>query len=161
MPKVKALRAWRDQSGALKPVMTARRASAVAALGNRFGTSQTPLHFARRANAAERRGALQGWVVIDAEWSQDGGYPQRTGFTAEEPSLRWRFAWAWNGPDEKGGADGHHYHQPRPHEPWEARVCTGGSHVFAPAGKLGLFALNKEDGSVAWQFKGGTAKSLS
>jgi hypothetical protein len=91
-----------------------------------------------------------------AEWTQDGGNAQRTGFTPEEPAMPWRFAWVWNGPDEKGGTDGHHYHQLRPHEPWEARVCTGGSYVFAAAGKLGLYALKKTDGGFAWQFQGGT-----
>jgi outer membrane protein assembly factor BamB len=103
-----------------------------------------------------------GWAALSshaAEWRQDGGNAQRTGFTPEEPALPWRFAWAWNGPDEKGGTGAHHYHQPRPHEPWEARVCTGGPHVFAPAGKLGLYALKKTDGNVAWQFQGGTCNA--
>jgi hypothetical protein len=98
-------------------------------------------------------------TIHATEWSQDGGNAQRTGFTPEEPALPWRFAWSWNGPDEKGGATGHHYHQPRPHEPWEARVCTSGPHVFAPAGKLGLYALKKTDGGVAWQFQGGTCNA--
>ena len=89
------------------------------------------------------------------EWSQDGGNAQRTGFTTEEPAMPWKFAWSWNGPDEKGGTGAHQYHQPKPHEPWEARVCTGGAHVFASAGKRGLFALKKSDGSVAWQFSDG------
>jgi hypothetical protein len=31
--------------------------------------------------------------------------------------------------------------------------------VFAPAGKLGLYALKKTDGSVAWQFQGGTCNA--
>jgi outer membrane protein assembly factor BamB len=98
-------------------------------------------------------------VIRGAEWAQDAGNAQRTGFTPEEPALPWRFAWTWNGPDEKGGTGAHHYHQPRPHEPWEARICTGGSHVFAPAGKLGLYALNKTDGIVAWQFQGATCNA--
>ena len=93
------------------------------------------------------------------DWPQDGGNAARTGFTPEEPALPWKFAWSWNGPDAKGGTNAHQYHQPKPHEPWEARVCTGGPHVFAPAGKPGLYALKKMDGSVAWQFTGGTCNA--
>jgi len=94
-----------------------------------------------------------------AEWSQDGGNAQRTGFTPEEPALPWLLAWTLNGPDGKGGTTAHHYHQLRPHEPWEARICTGGAHVYAPAGKPGLYALRKTDGSVAWQFQDGTCNA--
>ena len=84
-----------------------------------------------------------------ADWPQDAGNAQRTGWTAEEPELPWEFAWVWNTPEAPGG---HRYHQPAPHEPWEARVVVGGGKVFAPAGELGLFALRVPDGSVAWQF---------
>lgn len=91
-----------------------------------------------------------------ADWAQDGGNAQRTGYTTEEPLMPWKSAWSWNGPDAKGGSGNHRYHQPAPHEPWEARVCAGGGYVFAPAGAQGLYALKTTDGSVAWQFKGGT-----
>ena len=94
-------------------------------------------------------------VLASEEWAQDGGNAQRTGCTAEEPELPWKFLWAWNGPDENGGTSGHKYHQPRPYSPWEARVCVGGGLVFAPAGVQGLYALRTEDGSVAWHFTKG------
>jgi hypothetical protein len=90
------------------------------------------------------------------DWPQDLGNAQRTGYTAESPQWPWTFAWTWNGPDGQGGTNGHRYHQPRPHDPWEARIAVGGGLVFAPAGKLGLYALRVKDGSVAWQFTNGT-----
>ena len=90
------------------------------------------------------------------DWPQDGGNAQRTGYTAESPQWPWTFAWTWNGPDPQGSTNAHRYHQPRPHEPWEARIAVGAGLVFAPAGELGLFALRVKDGSVAWQFTNGT-----
>ena len=101
------------------------------------------------------------WSALAArgEWHQDGGDAQRTSFTAEEPELPWTLAWTWNGPDARGGAGGHRYHQPQPHTPWEARICTGGTHVYAPAGTNGLFALRKTDGTVAWQFREGACEA--
>lgn len=93
--------------------------------------------------------ALSSAFVHAADWPQDAGNAQRTGWTAEESALPWEFAWMWNTPDAPGG---HRYHQPAPHEPWEARVIVGGGLVFVPAGKLGLFALRVADGSVAWHF---------
>ncbi len=93
---------------------------------------------------------------MPTDWPQDGANSGRTGWISQEPQLPWRFAWSWNGPDERGGAGGHRYHQPKPHEPWEARICAGGGMVFAPAGSEGLYALNAADGRVAWQFTKGT-----
>ena len=102
------------------------------------------------------------WLVLlvalrvgAADWAQDAGNVQRTGFTSEAPSWPWTFAWTWNGPDANGGTNAHRYHQPAPHQPWEARIAVGGGWVFAPAGELGLFALRVSDGSVAWQFTNG------
>lgn len=79
------------------------------------------------------------------EWIQDGHDGQRTGVTPEEPSTPWTFAWAFNGPDAQGGAAGHIYDAPK-----EARIVTGGAHIYVPAGSKGIFALRKTDGSVAW-----------
>ncbi len=90
------------------------------------------------------------------DWPQDGANAQRAGYTAESPQWPWKFAWTWNGPDAQGGTNAHRYHQPQPHEPWEARICVGAGLVFAPAGELGLYVLRVKDGSVAWQFTNGT-----
>lgn len=86
------------------------------------------------------------------EWTQDGHDAQRTGASPEEPVPPWTLAWTWNGPDAQGGTGGHFYHQPQPYVPWEARTCTGGSHVYVPAGSRGLYALRKTDGTPAWRF---------
>jgi len=90
------------------------------------------------------------------EWPQDAGNAQRTGYTAEEPSLPWALAWTFNGPDASGGTGGHFYHQPQPHVPWEARTVTGGGNIFVPASTQGLYALRKSDGTEVWHFAGGT-----
>jgi hypothetical protein len=97
--------------------------------------------------------------LLLADWPQDGGNAQRTGWTDEEPALPWKFAWAWNGPDAKGGASEHRHHQPEKHRPWEARVCAGGGYVLAPSGKSGLFALRAGEGTIAWQFNGGICQA--
>ena len=97
---------------------------------------------------------VQGALADD--WPQDGGNAQRTACTPEEPGGPWKFAWAWNGPDSQGGAGRHHYHQPEPYIPFEARTCLGGGLIYAPAGEQGLFALRLADGTVAWHFQGGT-----
>jgi outer membrane protein assembly factor BamB len=86
------------------------------------------------------------------EWTQDGHDAQRTGASPEEPVPPWTLRWTWNGPDAQGGTGGHFYHQPQPYVPWEARTCTGGSHVYVPAGSRGLYALRKADGTPAWRF---------
>lgn len=90
--------------------------------------------------------------LVAQEWTQDGHDAQRTGASLEEPVPPWTLAWTWNGPDAQGGTGGHFYHQPQPHVPWEARTCTGGSHVYVPAGSRGLYALRKSDGIPAWRF---------
>jgi len=97
--------------------------------------------------------------AVAQEWTQDAHDAQRTGYSPEEPLEPWTLAWTWNGPDASGGTGGHAYHQPRPYTPWEARTCTGGSHVYAPANANGLYALRKKDGSVAWRFTGGTCNA--
>jgi len=83
------------------------------------------------------------------------GGAQRTGYTPESPDWPWTFAWTWNGPDARGGTNAHRYHEPRPHEPWEARIAIVAGLVFVPAGDLGLYALRVKNGSVAWQFTNG------
>lgn len=93
------------------------------------------------------------------EWTQDGHDAQRTGCSPEEPLEPWKLLWTWNGPDAKGGTGGHTYHQPTPYVPWEARTCTGGGHVYVPAGSKGLYALRKSDGGVAWQYSGGACNA--
>lgn len=90
-----------------------------------------------------------------SDWPQDLGNAQRTAWTPESPATPWSFAWTWNGPDECGGPGGHFYHQPRRHEPWEARVIVATGLVFVPAGTHGLFALRLTDGTVVWRFSGG------
>ncbi|MBZ0297214.1 MAG: PQQ-binding-like beta-propeller repeat protein [Anaerolineae bacterium] len=79
------------------------------------------------------------------EWTQDAHDAQRTGYTAEEPLEPWTLLWTWNGPDEEGGTGNHFVNVPR-----EARTVTGGSNIYAPAGSLGLFALDKATGSETW-----------
>jgi outer membrane protein assembly factor BamB len=93
-------------------------------------------------------------VLAAQEWTQDGHDAQRTGYSPEEPVPPWTPAWTWNGPDAQGGTGGHFYHQPQAHVPWEARTCTGGRHVYVPAGSRGLYALRKTDGGVGWRFDG-------
>jgi hypothetical protein len=79
------------------------------------------------------------------EWFQDGHDAQRTGSISEEPTLPWTFLWSFNGPDASGSASAHLYDAPK-----EARIVTGGSNIFVPAGVKGLYALRKTNGSVAW-----------
>lgn len=100
-------------------------------------------------------------ACVAGDWPQDLGNAQRTGWTPESPSAPWTFAWTWNGPDERGGSGGHFHHQPRRHEPWEARVVVAAGHVFAPAGTNGLFALRLADGTVAWRFSGGACHAAA
>lgn len=78
-------------------------------------------------------------------WTQDGHDAQRTGSTSEEPVGPWTFAWAWNGPDAAGGTRDHLYDASP-----EARTVVGGGYVFAPAGALGLYALDVSTGAPAW-----------
>lgn len=83
-------------------------------------------------------------AAID-EWTQDGHDGQRTGSTSEEPVTPWTFQWSFNGPDANGGTANHQYDAPK-----EARVVTGGAHIYVPAGSRGLYALRKTNGTVAW-----------
>ena len=80
-----------------------------------------------------------------SEWTQDAHDAQHTGYTQEVPQTPWTLAWTWNGPDSNGGTGGHFYDAPR-----SARTVTGGSYVYVPAGKEGLYALKKSDGSEGW-----------
>lgn len=79
------------------------------------------------------------------EWTQDGHDAQRTGVTSEEPVLPWTYLWSFNGSDATGSASAHKYDAPK-----EARIVTGGSYVYVPAGIKGLYALSKTNGSIAW-----------
>ena len=82
---------------------------------------------------------------VAAEWTQDAHDAQRSGYTSEEPKGPWQYAWSWNGPDERGGTGNHVYDAPR-----EGRTVTGGAFVYVPAGKQGLYALDKTTGKPAW-----------
>jgi hypothetical protein len=82
------------------------------------------------------------------EWTQDAYNAQRTGYTPEEPAGPWTLLWTWNGPDASGGTGGHFYNAPR-----DARTVTGGSHVYAPAGSNGLYAIRKTNGTQAWRLQ--------
>jgi len=94
--------------------------------------------------------------ISHAEWTQDAGNAQRTGYTAEEPQTPWTLLWSWNGPDANGGTTGHFYDAGRSSEKsilWEGRTVTGASFVFVPALHEGMYALNKSNGQVAWNSK--------
>jgi hypothetical protein len=95
-----------------------------------------------------RTGTATSGSAVD-EWSQDGHDAQHTGATNPEPAESWTFAWAWNGPDARGGTSGHFYDAPR-----EARTVSGGGRIYVPAGAQGLYALDQGDGSVAWHLAG-------
>lgn len=92
--------------------------------------------------------------VFAVDWAQDAGNAQRTGFTNEDPKTPWTFAWKWNASDSQGGISctnndpktGHCYTAPR-----ESRTVSGGGYLFVPAGSWGFYALNLNDGSVAWR----------
>jgi hypothetical protein len=79
------------------------------------------------------------------EWTQDGHDAQRSGVTSEEPVAPWTYQWSFNGSDSNGGTGNHLYDAPK-----EARVVTGGAHIYVPAGSRGLFALRKTNGTVTW-----------
>jgi hypothetical protein len=87
-------------------------------------------------------------VPPSGEWTQDAHDAQRTGYTSEMPAQPWTLLWTWNGPDSQGGAGGHFYDAP-----WEARTVTGGAHVYVPAGRQGLYALDKRTGRQVWNFR--------
>ncbi|MCB9454221.1 MAG: PQQ-binding-like beta-propeller repeat protein [Anaerolineaceae bacterium] len=80
-----------------------------------------------------------------AEWAQDIGNAQRTGYTSEEPLEPWTLLWTWNGANANGTSAGHFYDAPS-----EARTVTGGAYIYAPAGGSGLYALGKQNGQVGW-----------
>lgn len=82
-----------------------------------------------------------------AEWSQHAHDAQRTGYTPEVPAEPWAFLWGWNGPDANGKSSKNFFSQPPdPNDPIpirDAYSITGGTHVFIPEGKHGLYALAK------------------
>src|SRR3989344_2834739 len=82
---------------------------------------------------------------VSADWSQDAGNAQRTGYTMEEPVPPWTFRWSWNGPDANGGTGNHFYDAPK-----EARTVMGGGKLYVPAGSHGLYALNAVNGTQSW-----------
>jgi hypothetical protein len=85
--------------------------------------------------------------VTYADWSQDGGNAQRTGYTAEEPVTPWTYKWSFNGSDSTGGTSSHFYNAPN-----EARTITGGGRIYIPAGPHGVYALNLINGAQVWRF---------
>ncbi len=80
-----------------------------------------------------------------AEWTQEAGNAQRTGYINIEPAEPWTLLWTWNGPDGSGGTGNHFYNAPR-----EARTVAGGGSVFVPAGANGLYALASDSGQARW-----------
>src|SRR3989344_3007140 len=82
---------------------------------------------------------------VSADWSQDAGNAQRTGYTAEDPLTPWTFRWSWNGPDANGGTGNHLYDATK-----EARTVMGGGKLYVPAGSHGLYAFNAQTGAQAW-----------
>lgn len=92
---------------------------------------------------------LRPLLAVDAaDWPQDAGNAQRSGYTPEEPTEPWSYAWSFNGPDANGGTGGHKYDAPA-----EARTIAGGGLVFVPAGNKGLYALRINDGAQAWNLR--------
>jgi outer membrane protein assembly factor BamB len=92
--------------------------------------------------------------VTAIEWTQDAHDAQRSGYTLVEPKGPWTLAWTWNGPDERGGTGGHFYDAPR-----DGRTVTGGAFVYVPAGKHGLYALDKATGKPAWRIESATVNA--
>ncbi len=91
-------------------------------------------------------------------WTQDGGNPQRTGYSIEEPGEPWTLLWAWNGPDANGGTGGHAYDIgiSSAYTPvWEGRTVMGPTNIYVPALSLGIYALDKLTGTVRWNFRPG------
>ena len=92
-----------------------------------------------------------------AEWRQEGGNAQRTGYIAIEPRTPWTFLWSWNANDSNGGATctngnpetGHCYSINR-----QANSVAGGGYIFAPAGAHGLYAIHDHTGKAAWHLTG-------
>lgn len=82
---------------------------------------------------------------VSADWSQDAGNAQHTGYTAEEPVPPWTFRWSWNGPDANGGTGNHLYDAPK-----EARTVMGSGKIYVPAGAHGLYGLNSQSGAQVW-----------
>ena len=90
-----------------------------------------------------------------ADLAQDAHDAQRTGYTDHFPTTPWTYVWSFNGPNSTPGTtDQHLYDAPR-----EARVVTGGSYIYAPAGASGIYALNKANGSQGWHFTTATVNA--
>ncbi len=86
-------------------------------------------------------------IVAAADWSQDGGNAQRTGYTSEEPVEPWSFQWSFNGADSSGGTGNHFYNAPS-----EARTIVGRGNLFIPAGSKGIYAISLASGSQVWTY---------
>lgn len=91
-------------------------------------------------------------------WMQEGGNPQRTGYTAVDPATPWTLLWSWNAATAAGGADcpdgnpehGHCYAANK--QPYSA---AGAGLIFIPAGAQGLYAVFDHTGKTAWHLGGG------
>lgn len=83
--------------------------------------------------------------ISAADWPQDLGNAQRTGYGDEEPVTPWTYVWSFNGSDASGGTSTHLYDAPR-----EARTVTGQGKVFVPAGVKGMYGLNLTNGNQDW-----------
>ncbi len=92
-----------------------------------------------------------------AEWSQEGGNAQRTGYIDIEPRTPWTVLWTWNASDASGGATctngdpetGHCYSVNK-----QTYAVAGGGYVFAPAGAHGLYGIFDHTGQAAWHLDG-------
>ncbi|MBL8095624.1 MAG: PQQ-like beta-propeller repeat protein [Anaerolineales bacterium] len=100
-----------------------------------------------------------GYGQTDGVWTQEGGNPQRTGYTPIEPKTPWTLLWTWNASDANGGAtcptgspeDGHCYNANK-----QPNAVAGGGLIFAPAGAQGLYGIFDRTGQMAWHVTGAT-----
>lgn len=88
----------------------------------------------------------------ETNWWQHGHDAQRTGYAPAAPSHPWRWAWQWNGSDDRGRIVPGKVLLPRNVQPIVAEGC-----VYIAAGTNGLYALNETNGAVLWQVKPGGA----
>lgn len=92
-------------------------------------------------------------------WTQEGGNPQRTGYTAIDAATPWSLQWTWNASTATGGANcpdgnpehGHCYGANK--QPYSV---AGAGLIFVPAGSHGLYALDDRTGRAVWHVTGAT-----
>ncbi|MCS6906914.1 MAG: PQQ-binding-like beta-propeller repeat protein, partial [Anaerolineales bacterium] len=80
------------------------------------------------------------------DWYQHAADAQRTSYMPQSILIPWRWKWAWNGPDNRGGIVSGKFGLPRNSQP-----VVGGGRVYLAAGSRGVYALNNANGSVVWK----------